>query len=248
MHRDTPMHALTLTHIRAHTVTHTTQWHTHTHTHTWYTRCADFYYDSVAGVVSICGAPGVLIFFLVQQLVLLQPMVHQVCWFSSSFRSWWWCFLWYTRCSWFPLWFSSWCYFYGTPGVLDFHYDSAADVFMIHQGCWSTTTLHSALPKAWPSAVSMQVLAQQTDSMTRYLTFAMSLYADKLYSSSAQFSSRWYLSAWKIPYFIYIYICSTPSLRSFPKHCLWNSSNVHLIDDSPLSSIIHSLFALYLYY
>ena len=29
---------------------------------------------------------------------------------------------------------------------------------------------------------------------------------------------------------------STPSLRSFPKRCLWNSSNVLLIDDDPLSS------------
>ena len=28
----------------------------------------------------------------------------------------------------------------------------------------------------------------------------------------------------------------TPSLGSFPQHCLWNGSNVHLTDDGPLSS------------
>ena len=118
----------------------------------------DFHYGSAADVVIMVHLVC-LIFIMIQQLRL---------------------FLWYTRCAWFSLWFSSWC-FYGTPGVLDFHYDSVDDVvFMVHQGCWNTTTLHSALPKAWPSAVNMQVLAQHTDSMTRYLTFAMSLYADKV--------------------------------------------------------------------
>ena len=30
-------------------------------------------------------------------------------------------------------------------------------------------------------------------------------------------------------------MCSTLSLRSFPKHCIWNSFDIGLIDDGPLS-------------
>ena len=45
-----------------------------------------------------------------------------------------------------------------------------------------------------------------------------------------QFSLRWYLCARKSPYAFH-----SVSQR-FPQRCLWNGSNVRLIDDSPLSS------------
>ena len=45
-----------------------------------------------------------------------------------------------------------------------------------------------------------------------------------------QFSSRWYLGALKSPYALY------PVSQKFPQCCLWNSSNVCLIDDGPLLS------------
>ena len=48
--------------------------------------------------------------------------------------------------------------------------------------------------------------------------------------SSVQFSSRWYLCAWKSPYALH------PICQKFPQHRLWNDSNVWLIDDGPLSS------------
>ena len=48
--------------------------------------------------------------------------------------------------------------------------------------------------------------------------------------SSVQFSSRWYLCARKSPYAIH------PVSHKHAQHCLWNGSNVRLIDDSPLSS------------
>ena len=48
-----------------------------------------------------------------------------------------------------------------------------------------------------------------------------------------QFTSRWYLCTQKSPYDM----CSTLVSQNFPQHCLWNSSNVHLIKDGPLSSI-----------
>ena len=47
---------------------------------------------------------------------------------------------------------------------------------------------------------------------------------------SLQFSSRWYLHAPKNPYVLHLVS------QLFPQHCLWNSSNVLLIDDGPLSS------------
>ena len=46
-----------------------------------------------------------------------------------------------------------------------------------------------------------------------------------------QFSSRWYLGAWKSPYALL-----HPASEKFPQRCLWNSSSVGLIDDGPLSS------------
>ena len=45
-----------------------------------------------------------------------------------------------------------------------------------------------------------------------------------------QFNSRWYLGALKSPYALY------PVSQKFPQCCLWNSSNVCLIDDGPLLS------------
>ena len=45
-----------------------------------------------------------------------------------------------------------------------------------------------------------------------------------------QSSSRWYLSARKSPYALH------PVSQKFPHRCLWNGSNVRLIDDGPLSS------------
>ena len=48
--------------------------------------------------------------------------------------------------------------------------------------------------------------------------------------SSVQFSSRWYLCAWKSPYALH------PICQKFPQHHLWNDSNVWLIDNGPLSS------------
>ena len=48
--------------------------------------------------------------------------------------------------------------------------------------------------------------------------------------SSVQFSSRWYLCAWKSPYALH------PVSQMFPQRCLRNSSNVRLTDDGPLSS------------
>ena len=38
-----------------------------------------------------------------------------------------------------------------------------------------------------------------------------------------QFSSRWYLCAWKSPYALH------PVSQKFPQRCLWNGSSVHLI-------------------
>ena len=48
--------------------------------------------------------------------------------------------------------------------------------------------------------------------------------------SSVQFSSRWYLCARKSPYALH------PVSQKFSQSCLWNSSNVRLTDDGPLSS------------
>ena len=44
-----------------------------------------------------------------------------------------------------------------------------------------------------------------------------------------QFSSRWYLCARKSPYALH------PVSQKFAQRCLWNGSNVRLIDDGPLS-------------
>ena len=44
------------------------------------------------------------------------------------------------------------------------------------------------------------------------------------------FSSRWYLCTQKSPYALH------PVSQTFPQCCLWNGSNVCLIDDGPLSS------------
>ena len=48
--------------------------------------------------------------------------------------------------------------------------------------------------------------------------------------SSLHFSSRWYLSARKIPYAL------RPVSQKFPQRRLWNGPSVSLIDDGPLSS------------
>ena len=48
--------------------------------------------------------------------------------------------------------------------------------------------------------------------------------------SSVQFNSRLYLCARKSPYALH------PVSQRFPQRGLWNPSNVHLIDDGPLSS------------
>ena len=45
------------------------------------------------------------------------------------------------------------------------------------------------------------------------------------------FSSRWYPCARKIPYALH------PVSQKFPQRCLWNGSNLSLIDDGPLSSV-----------
>ena len=50
-----------------------------------------------------------------------------------------------------------------------------------------------------------------------------------------QFSSRWYLCARKSPYALH------PFSQKFPQRWFWNSSNVRLIDDGPLSSFQGSL-------
>ena len=47
---------------------------------------------------------------------------------------------------------------------------------------------------------------------------------------SVQFSSRWYLCARKSPYVLH------PVSKRFPQRHLWNSFNVRLIEDGPLSS------------
>ena len=47
---------------------------------------------------------------------------------------------------------------------------------------------------------------------------------------SVQFSSRWYLRAWKSPYALH------PVSQKFPQRCLWNGSNVRPTDDGPLWS------------
>ena len=49
-------------------------------------------------------------------------------------------------------------------------------------------------------------------------------------NSAVQFSSRWYLCAWKSPYVLRLVS------QKFPQRCLWNSSNICLVDDGPLSS------------
>ena len=49
-------------------------------------------------------------------------------------------------------------------------------------------------------------------------------------NSAVQFSSRWYLCAWKSPYVLRLVS------QKFPQRCLWNSSNIRLVDDGPLSS------------
>ena len=48
---------------------------------------------------------------------------------------------------------------------------------------------------------------------------------------SVQFSSRWYLCAWKSLYVLHL------ASQKFPQLCLWNGSYVHLIDNGPLSPI-----------
>ena len=50
------------------------------------------------------------------------------------------------------------------------------------------------------------------------------------YIPSVQFSSRWYLCGQKSPYALH------PVSQTFPQRCLWNSSNVRLINDGPPSS------------
>ena len=47
---------------------------------------------------------------------------------------------------------------------------------------------------------------------------------------SVQFSSRWYLCAWKSPYALH------PVSQKFPQRCIWNSSKIRVIDDGLLSS------------
>ena len=47
---------------------------------------------------------------------------------------------------------------------------------------------------------------------------------------SVQFIPRWYLCAQESPYALH------PVSQKFPQSCLWNSSNVRLTDDGPLSS------------
>ena len=47
---------------------------------------------------------------------------------------------------------------------------------------------------------------------------------------TVQLSAKWYLCARKSPYALH------PVSQRFPQRCLWNSSNVRLIDDGPLSS------------
>ena len=60
-----------------------------------------------------------------------------------------------------------------------------------------------------------------------------------------QFSSRWYLYAWKSPY-----APSPPPppppppvSQKFPQRCRWNVCNVLLIDDGPLSSYLGGSFS-----
>ena len=48
--------------------------------------------------------------------------------------------------------------------------------------------------------------------------------------SSVQFSLRWYFCTHKSPYTFHAIS------KKLTQHCLWNSSNVHLIDNGPLSS------------
>ena len=48
--------------------------------------------------------------------------------------------------------------------------------------------------------------------------------------SSVHFSSRWCLCARKSPYELH------SVSQQFPQRCLWNDSNVRLIEDNPLSS------------
>ena len=48
-------------------------------------------------------------------------------------------------------------------------------------------------------------------------------------SLEVQYSSRWYLCAWKSPYALYLIF------ERFPQSCLWNSSFVHQIDAGNVS-------------
>ena len=60
-------------------------------------------------------------------------------------------------------------------------------------------------------------------------------------AGSVQFSSRWYLCAWKIPYALH------PICQKFPQLCLWNGSNVRLIDLSSFQGRSSSAFSFHAY-
>ena len=54
---------------------------------------------------------------------------------------------------------------------------------------------------------------------------------------SVEFNSRWYLCARKSPYALH------PVSQKFPQRCIWNVSNIRLIDDGPLSSYLGGSFS-----
>ena len=113
-----------------------------------------------------------------------------------------------------------------------------AVVSWIYRGCvcvWIARLRHGT--QMWRSATSRGQCSwsEQESSVKTYGGLNRSVchfFFKNLETSccSVQFSSRWYLYAWKGPYVLH------PVSQTFSQHCLWNGSSVRLIDDGSLSS------------
>ena len=97
--------------------------------------------------------------------------------------------------------------------------------------CWPG---HRSVHQSWPghrSVNHMLATGQSTTCWPQVSLLPCHCSGDHpKYTATVQFSSRWYLCAWKSPYRFH------PISQKFPWHCLWNNANVYLTDDGPLSS------------
>ena len=114
---------------------------------------------------------------------------------------------------------------------------SSAPAYFLHNlwvskwSGWGNTGMAFYLPSSCCLSRFALVTLRPVSGQDFIRNIASSISSGQSFSrpSSIQFTSIWYLCCRESPH-------ALPISQKFPQHCLWNSSNVCLIDNGPLSS------------